>query len=142
MRLDLAEKGWEGREEVWLSRQARLFRELIPVRRASVRELLSQSTPFVETRGGGRHYFSKKDLEMAASKLRPELLDAPILPIVFTRGEAEDTYIVREAEAAEAFATLSGLRGLERLSSGEFYTYKSLILHFLSRYPSLGVITG
>ncbi len=75
-------------------------------------------------------------------KLPPELLEAPIFPIVFARGEVEDLYIVRGEEAAAAFARLSDLRGLDRLPTGEFYTYKSLVLHFLSRYPSLGIITG
>lgn len=113
---------------------------MAPARRASVRELLSQLRPFVETRGGGIHHFSREDLEKAASILPPELLEAPIFPIVFSRGEIQDVYIIRGAEAAAAFAKLTGIKGLERLSSGDFFTYKSLVLNFLSRYPSLGVI--
>jgi uncharacterized protein (UPF0216 family) len=138
----LAEPGWDERVEAWLSKQTRILQDIFPARRASIRELLGQPRPYVETRGGGRHYFSRRDLEEAASKLPAELLDAPIFPIVFARGEAEDLYLVRGAEAAAAFAKLSDLRGLDRLPTGEFYTYKSLVLHFLSRYPSLGIITG
>lgn len=136
----MAEAEREGEEDVWLSRQLRFFRDNAPARRASVEELLSQSRPFVETRGGGRHHFSREDLEKAASILPPELINAPIFPIVFSRGEIQDVYIIRGGEAAEAFAKLTGVKGLERLSSGDFFTYKSLVLNFLSRYPSLGVI--
>ncbi len=128
--------------EAWLSRQARFFQDIFPVRRASIRELLGQSIPYVETRGGGRHYFSKRDLELAASKLPAELLDVPIIPIVFARSEIEGVYVIRGVETADAFAKLSDLKGLDRLPTGEFYTYKSLVLNFLSRYPSLGIITG
>lgn len=134
--------GWDERVEAWFTKQIRIFQDIFPARRASIRELLKQSRPYVETRGGGRHYFSRDDLEAAASKLPAEILDAPIFPIVFTRGEAEDLYIVRGAEAAEAFVRLADLKGLDRLPTGEFYTYKSLVLHFLKRYPSLGIITG
>lgn len=138
----MTESGWDERVEAWFSKQIRSFQDIFPARRASIRELLNQSRPYVETRGGGRHYFSRRDLEAAASKLPAELLDAPIFPIVFTRGEVEDLYIVRGAEAADAFARLSDLNGLDSLPTGEFYTYKSLVLHFLSRYPSLGIIAG
>lgn len=95
----------------------------------------------METIGGGRHFFSKTDLGRAASLLPPELYSSRIFPIIFARGEMEDAYLIRDAESAEAFKILAGVRRVERLATGEHYTYKSLVIHFLSQYPSLGVIT-
>lgn len=81
-------------------------------------------------------------MEEAASRLPADLLEAAVFPIVFTKGDAEDVYLIRDPHAAEVFSRLSETKRAERLPSGEYYTYKSLVLRFLARYPSLGVITG
>jgi len=130
-----------GREDAWVSSQLKVFREIAPARRASIKELLGMERPYVETMSGGRHYFSRKDLEAASSLLSPRLLESRIFPIIFSRGELEDAYVLRDAESAEAFRTLIGVKRVERLATGEYYAYKSLVIHFLSLYSSLGVIT-
>jgi len=136
------EVGGDYWEEAWASHQLHLLRDLVPARRASLRELLSSEEPSVETRSGGRHRFLRRDLEDAASILPVILWDAPVFPIVFTLGEVEGVYLVGGGQAAEVFSRLVGVRGLGRLENGEFYAYKSLVLHFLSRFPTLGVIIG
>jgi uncharacterized protein (UPF0216 family) len=127
--------------EEWFAHQLRAFRQIAPARRASLRELLGSDHPSVETLGGSRHYFRRADLEAASSKLPGELWDARVFPLIFVHEAGSEIYLLRSREEALAFKSLLGLEGLQRTDRGEFYTYRSLVLSFIAKYPSLGLVT-
>jgi len=52
-----------------------------------------------------------------------------------------DLYLLRQRDEARAFSSLLGIVVPRQTERGEFYTYKVLILQFLSKYPSLGLIS-
>jgi uncharacterized protein (UPF0216 family) len=133
-------EGW-GRDEDWFAHQLKVFRSMAPARRVSLRELLERRDLSVETLGGSRHFFSRADIEEAAQRLPRELWEARVFPLVFVREGESDLYLLRQRDEARAFSSLLGIVVPRQTERGEFYTYKVLILQFLSKYPSLGLIS-
>ena len=114
----------------------------LPRRAARFMDLLRMDTPYVETIGGERHYFNKRELETLV-KLLPDDIAANLhLPFVFTKKHdlEESVYIIRSVGSEpEAFKKLMGISHLP-VSGGEYYTYKPIIAEFIRRYPSLAAV--
>ncbi|MEM1975527.1 MAG: DUF61 family protein [Candidatus Caldarchaeum sp.] len=126
----------------WLAETMRHVNDALPRRAAKLSTLLEMEKPFVETVGGGRHYFDRSELEELLIKLPREVSENLYLPIVFAKNleMGENTYIVKaRGSEAEAFRILMGLRELPRVDN-QSYTYKPLVAEFINRYPTLAVI--
>ncbi|GBC72404.1 hypothetical protein HRbin03_00233 [archaeon HR03] len=126
----------------WLAETMRHVNDALPRRAEKLSTLLEMEKPSVETVGGGRHYFDKKELEELLRKLPSEVSENLYLPIVFAKNPelGESTYIVKSrGSEAEAFRILMGLRTLPRVGN-QPYTYKPLVTEFINRYPTLAVI--
>lgn len=134
----------EDRLERWITSKLRESANLLPVTRVSLRELAKMSDPKVPTQGGGFHRFHASDLKAAADLLPEHARDWRVFPLTFNRMEELGTgvYAIQGGDrAAEVFERLMGRKLVNRTEDGTWYTYKSIILEFLSRYPSLGIIT-
>jgi len=46
----------------WLSQTLRKINDVLPKRTESLKKLLEMDRPYVETVGGGKHFFDKKEL--------------------------------------------------------------------------------
>ncbi len=139
----MSDDGRRTREEDFVEHQLRSLRDLLPARKGSIEELLRSDDPKVPTVGGGYHRFSRRSLEKAAESVPRELWSVPIFPITFSSGDelGKGVVIVRSRAEAVAFAKLMGLSDLPKTPDGYHYTYKVLVVDFLRRYPSLGVIS-
>jgi Uncharacterized protein conserved in archaea len=133
--------GGRGRRTSW-STSSRA-EGLLPARKGSIQELLGSDDPKVPTVGGGYHRFSRRSLEKAAEVVPKELWSVPIFPITFSSGDelGKGVVIIRSKAEAVAFSKLMGLSDLPKTPEGYHYTYKVLVVDFLRRYPSLGVIS-
>lgn len=126
--------------EEWLRYELMSINMALPKRPLRLSMLLHLEEPFVETVGGGRHYFDKKELE-ELRKLLPSGHDV-LLPIVFVRrGElGEGVYLIKGGkDEAEAFRLALGLSDVPYSPEG-YYTYKPFILEFLRKFKTLGII--
>jgi uncharacterized protein (UPF0216 family) len=100
--------------------------------------------PSVPLSNGDRHYFNRNELIKAAELLGRECMDAEVFPLVFiSRKEmGSDVYLIKDNGADEIFRRLVGLSApVSRTRDGQAYTYKSLVIEFIKKYPSLGLIT-
>lgn len=129
--------------DVWLTERIKDVGVKIPTKRLSLRELLSMDVPFVPLMDGNKHFFNKKDLEKAAEVLGEKFLSAEVFPIIFVskRSECCDFYILRGEWVDEVFRRLVGISSVNKMPNGQPYTYKSLVLEFIKKYPSLAIIT-
>jgi uncharacterized protein (UPF0216 family) len=126
----------------WLRRQVREFNKDIPRIRLPLTLLLEMDTPYVETIGGDRHYFDKKELRELAEVLPKELLDRLRLPLVFKRSlEVEESLYFLDGGEVEV-EVLKRLVGLSYIPSRgrQYYTYKPIISKLISKFPSIVVI--
>ncbi|MEM2905221.1 MAG: DUF61 family protein [Candidatus Bathyarchaeia archaeon] len=57
----------------------------LPKATRSLEELLGTEKPELPTRGGGRHYFEREDLEFLGKEIPRELHSRVMLPIILTR---------------------------------------------------------
>jgi len=131
------------KEEEFVEHQLRSLRDMLPVRKCSIEELLRSEDPKVPTLGGGHHRFSRRSVEAAASAIPRDLWSVPLFPITFSSGEelGRGVVVIRNKAEAVAFARMMGLSELPRTPEGHHYTYKVLVIDFMRRYPSLGVLS-
>ncbi|MCS7142881.1 MAG: DUF61 family protein [Aigarchaeota archaeon] len=136
------------REEVaskWISLRLREVASIAPAVRASLNELLLQEDPHVPTQGRGVHRFNRGDLERSRGLLSEIEADARIFPIVLAKFEdlGGDSYVIQGGEiASRVFSKLLGSKLVNRTEDGLYYTYKSAVIEFSRRFPSLAVIVG
>ncbi len=126
----------------WLSHTLRHINDALPRRVERLSRLLEMDEPYVETVGGWKHFFNKKELQQIKEMLPATVAERLYLPFVFVKNhESEEPfYIIRErGSEAEAFRIIMGLAELPK-TSGKPYTYKILVAEFLNRFPSLGVM--
>ncbi|MCS7110381.1 MAG: DUF61 family protein [Candidatus Caldarchaeum sp.] len=126
----------------WLSQTLRKINDVLPRRVELLNRLLEMPTPFVETVGGGRHYFDRNELLAVKQSLPEEVVENLFLPIVFSKNLSfgEHTYIIKaRGTEPEAFRILMKIRHLPKADDA-YYTYKPLVSEFLNRYPTLGVV--
>ncbi|HID05253.1 MAG TPA: DUF61 family protein [Candidatus Caldiarchaeum subterraneum] len=126
----------------WLSHTLRSINDALPKRVEKLTRLLEMEKPYVETVGGGRHYFSKEELQRINHQLPKEVAQTLYLPIVFTKHHEmdESVYLIRaRGSEAEAFRILMQIPELPK-TKNQHYTYKPLVAEFLNRYPTLAVI--
>ncbi|MCS7094530.1 MAG: DUF61 family protein [Thaumarchaeota archaeon] len=119
------------------------MRDSLPIRKASLEELLGSADPHVETIGGGRHKFRREDLLAADAVLNGELRKVNAFPITFSSGEdyGKGVMILRSRAEAVVYRTLMGLGLVPETPEGYAYTYKPMVAEFLRRFPSLGVLS-
>jgi uncharacterized protein (UPF0216 family) len=130
--------------EPWLAEHLKRLSTGMPVKRLSLRQLLFMEKPSVPLSNGDRHYFNRNELIKAAELLGRECMDAEVFPLVFiSRKEmGSDVYLIKDNGADEIFRRLVGLSApVSRTRDGQAYTYKSLVIEFIKKYPSLGLIT-
>lgn len=130
--------------ESWLVEHIRRFGVRVPVKRLSLRQLLSMDEPSVLLSNGEKHFFNRNELVKAAELIGKEYLDREVFPLVFIswKDAGEDVYLIKGDGADEIFRRLIGIsKPLSRTPEGLAYTYKSLIIEFLKKYPSLGTIS-
>jgi len=125
-----------------LAETLRHVNDSLPRRVVRLGVLLRMDEPYVETIGGGFHYFNKRELMMLAELLPADVAADLHLPFVFTKRHdlEEPVYLIRTVGSEpEAFKTLMGLSHLPE-SGGGYYTYKPVIAEFVRRYPSLATV--
>ncbi|MEM0440601.1 MAG: DUF61 family protein [Candidatus Caldarchaeum sp.] len=125
----------------WLSQTLRKINDVLPKRTESLKKLLEMDRPYVETVGGGKHFFDKKELNDVFRILPPETADQLFLPIVFSKNLSlgEHVYVIKaRGRAPEAFRILMNLKELPQ-ADGLYYTFKPLVAEFINRYPTLAV---
>ncbi len=130
--------------EAWLAEQIKKIGNRMPVKRFSLRQLLSMYKPSVPLSNGDRHFFNIEELKRAAELLSNECLDYEVFPLIFMsrKDMGEDVYLIKGSGADEIFRRLSGISiPVSRTKDGQAYTYKSLVIEFIKKYPSLGIIT-
>jgi len=126
----------------WLRRQIREFNKDIPRVKLPLSLLLEMDIPYVETVGGERHYFDKKELRELSEMLPRELLDKFRLPLVFKRSleVGESLYLLDGGEVeVEVLKKLVGLTYIPSRGR-QYYTYKPIISKLISKFPSIVVI--
>ncbi|MDW8063260.1 MAG: DUF61 family protein [Candidatus Caldarchaeum sp.] len=126
----------------WLSQTLRKINDVLPRKAEPLNKLLEMDEPFVETVGGGRHYFDKNELMAVKQALPKEVVENLFLPIVFSKNLSlgEHTYVIKaRGTEPEAFRILMNIRQLPK-ADDVHYTYKPLVAEFLNRYPTLGVV--
>ncbi len=129
--------------EAWLAEHLKRLSTGMPVKRLSLRQLLSMEKPSVQLSNGDRHFFNRDELMKAAELLGHEYLDYEVFPLVFiSRKEmGGDVYLIKGNGADDIFRSLVGLSApVSRTKDGQAYTYKSLVIEFIKKYPSLGLI--
>ena len=129
--------------EAWLAEHLKRLSSGMPVKRLSLRQLLSMEKPSVQLSNGDRHFFNRDELMKAAELLGYEYLDYEVFPLVFiSRKEmGGDVYLIKGNGAGDIFRRLVGLSApVSRTKDGQAYTYKSLVIEFIKKYPSLGLI--
>lgn len=126
----------------WLAETLRKINDVLPKRVEKLKKLLEMETPWVETVGGGKHVFDRKELQTLKELLPPEVVDQLYLPIVFSKNLSlgENVYVIKaKGSEAEAFRILMNLKHLPRVEN-QFYTYKPIVADFLNKYPSIAVV--
>jgi uncharacterized protein (UPF0216 family) len=130
--------------EAWLAERLKRLSTGMPLKRLSLRQLLSMEEPSVPLSNGDRHCFNRDELIKAAELLGLECMDYEVFPIVFISSKevGSDVYLIKGNGADEIFRRLVGLSAtVSRTRDGQAYTYKSLVIEFIKNYPSLGLIT-
>ncbi|MCS7118238.1 MAG: DUF61 family protein [Thaumarchaeota archaeon] len=130
-------------DDAFIEGHLKRLRDNVPVRKASLEELIDSDNPSVETLGGGRHRFRPEDLRAASKLLTGELRRAPALPITFSSGEdyGKGVVILRNRVEAAVYRALMGLEFVPETPEGYAYTYKPMVAEFVRRYPSLGILS-
>lgn len=130
------------RIDEWLSHTLKSINDNLPKRVERFTTLIEMETPYVETIGGGKHYFNKEELKQLERELPKHILSNLYLPIVFTKQHEleESVYVIRaRGTEAEAFKILMKIDELPKINN-QHYTYKPLVAEFINKYPTLAVI--
>lgn len=126
----------------WLSQTLRQINDVLPRRVERLEKLLEMENPYVETVGGGKHYFDRKELAAVRDALPVEVAEGLFLPIVFSKNLSlgDHTYVIKaRGTEAEAFRILMNLKTVPKTEDG-YYTYKPLVAEFINKYPTLAVV--
>lgn len=115
----------------------------MPAKRLSIRQLLSMDEPSVNRVNGEKHFFNKNELLKAAELLKECCLEWEVFPLVFVHRKdlGKDVYLVKGPGAEEVFRILMGLSSVNKTPDGQAYTYKALVIEFINKFPSLGIIS-
>ncbi|MEM1517901.1 MAG: DUF61 family protein [Nitrososphaerota archaeon] len=115
----------------------------MPAKRLSIRQLLLMDEPSVNQVNGEKHFFNKNELIKAAELLRGCCLECEVFPIVFVprKDLGKDVYLIKGHGAEEVFRILMGLSSVNKTPDGQAYTYKALVIEFIKKFPSLGIIS-
>lgn len=126
----------------WLSHELKKINSQLPRNRAYLQDLLKTDQPYVETVGGGKHFFSVEELELLARSLPKEIGSNLSLPIVFIRRYemGEGVYTFEGDSEAEAFKNILGLSYLSKTEK-KYHTYKPVVIDFLRRFKTIAVVS-
>lgn len=126
----------------WIKHQLREINRGMPRVRVPLNLLLEMDKPSIETVGGDRHYFDKRELRELADIIPREFWSKLKLPIVFRRSlEADESLYFIDGGEVEVHV-IKKLIGLEFVPSrdNQYYTYKPIISKLIQRFPSIIVI--
>lgn len=126
----------------WIKHQLREINKDMPRVRVPLNLLLEMDKPSIETVGGDRHYFDKRELRELADVIPRDLWDKLKLPLIFKRSlEADESLYFIDGGEVEV-QVIKKLIGLEFIPSrdNQYYTYKPIISKLIQRFPSIIVI--
>jgi len=131
------------RVDTFLSNILKTVNDAVPKRVVKYREIVEKGVEYVETVGGGKHFFEPAEVRRLGEKLPSEILDDLHLPFIFVKNSevSEPVYHIRVyGREAEAFQILMDLKILPRNEKGP-YTYKPILSNFINKYPTLAVLS-
>lgn len=126
----------------WVRHQLREINRDMPRVRIPLNLLLEMDNPSIETIGGDRHYFDKRELRELADIIPRELWGKFKLPLVFRRSlETDESLYFLDGGEVEV-QVIKKLTGLEFIPSkdNQYYTYKPVISKLIQKFPSIIVI--